>query len=96
MLKIIKKNYGKPGKYFFLQLTKVAKKEDILHLTIKSNSDLSIMAHNFNEFFTSTVQYSIARKTVENVNPSLKIPTDLITQNPNFFEFSDSSPKNIY
>ena len=49
------------------------------------------MAHNFNEFFTS-----IARKTVENVNPSLKIPTDLFTQNPNFFEFSDSSPKNIY
>ena len=44
------------------------------------------MAHNFNEFFTS-----IARKTVENVNPSSKSPTDLITQNPNFFKLSDSS-----
>ena len=37
-------------------------------------------------FFTS-----IARKTVENVNPSSKSPTDLITQNPNFFKLSDSS-----
>ena len=44
------------------------------------------MAHNFNEFFTS-----IARKTVENVNPSSKSLTDLITQNPNFFKLSDSS-----
>ena len=83
------KNLRKTWQILFSSINKGGKKkQDISHLTIngKSNSDPYIMAHNFNEFFTS-----IARKTVENVNPSSKSPTDLITQNPNFFKLSDSS-----
>ena len=83
------KNLRKTWQILFSSINKGGKKkQDISHLTIngKSNSDPYIMAHNFNEFFTS-----IARKTVENVNPSPKSPTDLITQNPNFFKLSDSS-----
>ena len=83
------KNLRKTWQILFSSINKGGKKkQDISHLTIngKSNSDPNIMAHNFNEFFTS-----IARKTVENVNPSSKSPTDLITQNPNFFKLSDSS-----
>ena len=43
------------------------------------------MAHKFNEFFTS-----IAKKTVENINPSPKSPVDLIQQSPSIFKFSTS------
>ena len=42
------------------------------------------MACNFNEFFTS-----IAKKTVENINPSPKSPVDLIRQSPSNFKFNN-------
>ena len=42
------------------------------------------MAAQFNEFFTS-----IATKTVSDLHPSDKNPTDLIAQNLNKFKFSD-------
>ena len=42
------------------------------------------MACHFNEFFSN-----IASKTVQDINPSSKCPTDLIVQNLNAFKFSD-------
>ena len=65
---------------------KEVKKQDLSHLTINGDnvSNPLTMAHKFNEFFTS-----IAKKTVENINPSPKSPVDLIQQNPNTFKFSD-------
>ena len=42
------------------------------------------MACHFNEFFSN-----IANKTVQDINPSSKCPTDLIAQNLNTFKFKD-------
>ena len=42
------------------------------------------MACHFNEFFSN-----IANKTVQDINPSSKCPTDLIAQNLNTFKFRD-------
>ena len=44
------------------------------------------MATHFNEFFTS-----IANKTVQNINPSNRSPTELIVQNPNLFSLSSNN-----
>ena len=44
------------------------------------------MATHFNEFFTS-----IANKTVQNINPSNRSPTELIVQNLNLFSLSENN-----
>ena len=73
-------------KILFSSINKNTKKQnDISHLTINGRhvSEPKIMATQFNEFFTS-----IAQKTVANINPSNKDPTSLIPHNPNKFQFN--------
>ena len=81
------KNLRKTWQLLFASINKKTKKQNNLsHLTINGKiiSDPSIMAAQFNEFFTS-----IATKTVSDLHPSDKNPTDLIAQNLNKFKFSD-------
>ena len=84
-----KQNLRKTWKILFSSINKNTKKQnDISHLTINGRhvSEPKIMATQFNEFFTS-----IAQKTVANINPSNKDPTSLIPQNPNKFQFNDKN-----
>ena len=81
-----KQNLRKTWKILFSSINKNTKKQnDISHLTINGRhvSEPKIMATQFNEFFTS-----IAQKTVANINPSNKDPTSLIPQKPNKFQFN--------
>ena len=81
------KNLWKTWQLLFAAINKKLKKQNNLsHLTInwKVISYPSIMASQFNEFFTN-----IATKTVSTLNPTDKNPTDLIAQNLNKFKFSD-------
>ena len=81
------KNLRKTWQILFSSINKGSKKkQDLSHLTINGTiiSDPKNMACNFNEFFTS-----IAKKTVENINPSPKSPVDLIGQSPSNFKFNN-------
>ena len=82
------KNLRKTWQILFSSINKGGKKkQDLSHLIINGDnvSNPLTMAHKFNEFFTS-----IAKKTVENINPSPKSPVDLIQQSPSIFKFSTS------
>ena len=87
-LTINQKNLRKTWQILFSSIHKSKKnKDDLSHLTINGLkiSDPRIMATHFNEFFTS-----IANKTVQNINPSNRSPTELIVQNPNVFSLSNN------
>ena len=82
------KNLRKTWQILFSSINKGGKKkQDLSNLIINGDnvSNPLTMAHKFNEFFTS-----IAKKTVENINPSPKSPIDLIQQSPSIFKFSTS------
>ena len=82
------KNLRKTWQILFSSINKGGKKkQDLSHLIINGDnvSNPLTMAPKFNEFFMS-----IAKKTVENINPSPKSPVDLIQQSPSIFKFSTS------
>ena len=81
------KNLRKTWQILFSAIQKSTKKtNDISHLSVNGTdtNDPLKMACHFNEFFSN-----IASKTVQDINPSSKCPTDLIVQNLNAFKFSD-------
>ena len=88
-LTINQKNLRKTWQILFSSIHKGnKKKDDLSQLTINGLkiSDPRLMATHFNEFFTS-----IANKTVQNINPSNRSPTELIVQNPNLFSLSSNN-----
>ena len=88
-LTLNQKNLRKTWQILFSSINKSKKnKHDLSHLTINGMdvSDPRLMAVNFNEFFTS-----IANKTVCDINPTNKSPTDLIAQIPNTFSLTEKN-----
>ena len=86
-LTLNQKNLCKTWQILFSSINKSKKnRQDLSHLTINrlDVSDPRLMAVNFNEFFTN-----IAEKTVKDINPSNKSPTELISRNPNYFSLSE-------
>ena len=86
-LTLNQKNLRKTWQILFSSINKSKKnRQDLSHLTINGLdvSDPRLMAVNFNEFFTN-----IAEKTVKDINPSNKSPTELISRNPNYFSLSE-------
>ena len=86
LLEINQKNLRKTWQILFSTIHKNNnKKNDLSNLIINDLNveDPQIMACHFNNFFAN-----IAKKTVENINPSNKSPTDLINQNLNNFKFN--------
>ena len=86
-LTLNQKNLRKTWQILFSSINKSKKnRQDLSHLTINGLdvSDPRLMAANFNEFFTN-----IAEKTVKDINPSNKSPTELISRNPNYFSLSE-------
>jgi len=88
-LLINQKNLRKTWQILFSAIHKDTKKTNSIPNLVINNikiGDPLLMATHFNEFFTS-----IAEKTIRNLNPSNKCPTDLIAQVQNKFKFSDKT-----
>ena len=86
-------NLRKTWQILFSAIHKTTKKNNsISHILVNGLdiSDPSLMACHFNEFFSN-----IAKKTVQNINPTNKNPTDLITQVQNKFKFNPLSKTQI-
>ena len=87
------KNLRKTWQILFSAIHKTTKKHNALsHIRVNGQdiSDPSLMACHFNDFFSG-----IAAKTVQNINPPAKNPTDLITQVHNKFKFNHLSKTQI-